>query len=230
MTPKIMPRFTTFLFDLDGTLIDHFGAIHQAHTHTMTTLGLPAPTMAQVRSAVGGGVEVAIERLVGPARLAAAVPIYRTFWEKHMLDDVTLLPGARELLETLHARGAKLGVLTNKIGTSSRLICDHLRIAHLLGTVLGAKDTPWLKPEPEFAAYALAQLGVSAETALLVGDSPYDVQAAHHGGFPCWVVTTGTHTAEELHAAGADRIFPDLPAVRAALDGSSQLPQLRPTP
>ena len=212
-----MPRFTTFLFDLDGTLIDHFGAIHQAHTHTMTTLGLPAPTMAEVRRAVGGGIEVAIERLVGAERLAAAVPIYREFWEKHLLDDVGLLPGARELLEALHARGAKLGVLTNKLGTSSRLVCDHLKITHLLGAILGAKDTPWLKPEPEFAAHALAQLGASAGTTLLVGDSPYDVQAAHHGGFPCWVVTTGTHSAEELHAAGAEAVFPDLHAVARAL-------------
>lgn len=213
-----MTRFTTFLFDLDGTLIDHFAAIHRAHTHTMTTLGLPPPTMAQVRRAVGGGVEVAIERLVGAERLAAAVPIYREFWERHMLEDVELLPGARELLEALHARGAKLGVLTNKLGTSSRLVCDHLKITPLLGVTLGAKDTPWLKPEPEFAAQALAQLGAKAATALLVGDSPYDVQAAHNGGFACWAVTTGTHSAEELRAAGADAVFPDLIQLRAALE------------
>ncbi|NBW88099.1 MAG: HAD family hydrolase, partial [Planctomycetia bacterium] len=99
-----MPRFTTFLFDLDGTLIDHFGAIHRAHSHTMKTLGLPAPTMAQVRSAVGGGIEVAIERLVGSGRVAEALPVYRAFWDRHMLEDVALLPGARELLVALQAR------------------------------------------------------------------------------------------------------------------------------
>lgn len=212
-----MPRFTTFLFDLDGTLIDHFGAIHRAHTHTMTTLGLAAPTMAQVRRAVGGGVEVAIERLVGPARLAAAIPVYREFWERHMLDDVALLPGALELLEALHARGAKLGVFTNKLGTSSRLVCDHLKITPLLGAIVGAKDTPWLKPQPEFARHILGKLDASAAGALLVGDSPYDVQAARNGGFPCWAVTTGTHDAHELREAGAEKIFPDLHALRAAL-------------
>ena len=213
-----MPHFTTFLFDLDGTLIDHFAAIHRTHTHTMTSLGLPAPTMEQVHRSVGGGVEVAIERLVGRERLAAAIPIYREFWERTMLDGVKLMPGARELLEALHARGAKLGVFTNKLGTSSRLICEHLRIAPLLHGILGAKDTSWLKPQPEFAAHALAQLGAPAATALLVGDSPYDVQAAHNGGFPCWVVTTGTHSADELRTAGADAIFPNLIELRAALD------------
>jgi phosphoglycolate phosphatase len=213
-----MPRFTTFLFDLDGTLIDHFAAIHRAHAHTMTQLGLPPPTLEQVRRAVGGGLETAIERLVGQERLAAALPIYRAYWDATMLDDVTLLPGARELLAELHARGTTLGVFTNKLGTSSRLICDHLAITPFFSAIVGAKDTAWLKPEPEFTRYILEKLAASPATALLVGDSTYDVEAARNGGFPCWAVTTGTHNAEQLNAAGAEKIFPDLIALRAALD------------
>jgi phosphoglycolate phosphatase len=166
---------------------------------------------------VGGGVEVAIERLVSRERLAAAIPIYREFWERTMLDGVALLPGARALLEVLHARGTKLGVFTNKLGTSSRVLCDHLGIAPFLGAIVGAKDTPWLKPQPVFATHILQQLGATPAGTLLVGDSPYDAQAAQNGGFPCWAVTTGTHTAQELRAAGADAIFADLIALRAAL-------------
>ena len=214
-----MARFATFLFDLDGTLVDHFAAIHRSHSHTMRQLGLPAPTMTQVRAAVGGGLELAIERLVGPARLAEALPIYRKYWDATMLDDVTLLPGARELLSALHARGAKLAVFTNKVGGSSRIICDHLGIAPLLSGIFGAKDTPWLKPQPEFAMHVLTQLGATPGTTLLVGDSPFDVQAAHNGSFACWAVATGTHTAEELRAAGADKVFLDLPALGRELAG-----------
>ncbi len=212
-----MSAYATFLFDLDGTLIDHFAAIHRAHTHTMTQLGLPPPTLEQVRRAVGAGVEVAIERLVGPARLAAAIPIYHEFWQRTMLENVALMPGARALLAALHARGAKLGVFTNKLGSSSRAVCDHLGITPLLEAVVGAKDTPWLKPQPEFAAHILKLLGATPATTLLFGDSPYDVQAAHNGGFPCWAVTTGTHTADELRHAGADRVFPDLLAAAREL-------------
>lgn len=213
-----MARFDTFLFDLDGTLIDHFAAIHRSHSHTLRQIGLPAPTLAEVRAAVGGGLELAIQRLVGPARLAEALPIYRAYWDETMLDDVVLMPGARELLATLHLRGAKLAVFTNKVGGSSRLICDHLGIAPFFSGIFGAKDTAWLKPEPEFAAYALAQLSASPTTALLVGDSPFDIQAAHNGGFPCWCVTTGTHTAAELHAAGADAVFDSLADLGRALE------------
>jgi phosphoglycolate phosphatase len=47
----------------------------------------------------------------------------------------------------------------------------------------------------------------------MIGDSPYDIQAAHNGGFPCYAVTTGTHTHDELTATGADGVFPDMAAL-----------------
>jgi phosphoglycolate phosphatase len=212
-----MLPFQTFLFDLDGTLVDHFTAIHRAHSYTMRQLGLRPPTMEQVRAAVGGGVELAVSRLVGQERTPEALSIYRPYWDATMLQDVILLPGARELLEALHARGAKLAVFTNKHGPSSRKVCDHLGITPLFNGIFGATDTPWLKPQPEFAAYALEQLGSKANGALLIGDSPFDVAAALNGAFPCWCVTTGTHTEAQLIEAGAARVFGDLVELRREL-------------
>ncbi len=211
-------RFRTVLFDLDGTLVDHFAAIGRSHTHTMLSLGLPAPTAARVRAAVGGGLENALAQLVGPARVAEALPIYRAYWDATLLDDVVLLPGARELLATLRADGVRTAVLTNKLGASARQICDHLALTPLLDAVVGAQDTPWLKPDPALTRQVLAQLGAEAATTLFVGDSPYDVQTAHQAGLPCWCVTTGTHTAEQLGPAGADQIFSGLAAMALGLD------------
>jgi len=213
-----MSRFATCLFDLDGTLVDHFAAIQRAHTHTMRQLGLPAPTREQVRAAIGAGLDTAIARLAGPENVAAALPIYRPYWDATMLDDVALFPGARELLESLHARGVQLAVLTNKHGPSGRRVCAHLGLAPLLAGNFGATDTPWLKPQREFSDYALRQLGADRARTLLVGDSPYDVETGRNAGFPCWCVTTGTHTEAQLRAAGAEAVFPDLFAVARALE------------
>ena len=210
-------QFRTFLFDLDGTLIDHFAAIHRSYAHTLPQLGLPAPTLAQVRKAVGGGLENALLNFIRPEQVPAAVKIYRAYWDRTMLDDVVALPGALDLLRDLHARGLKAAVFTNKLGTSSRLICDHLGFSPYLSANLGAQDTAWLKPALPFTAHALALLGAEPATTILVGDSPFDVQAALNAGFPCWAVTTGTHTADQLRAAGAARIFDGLPALRADL-------------
>ena len=213
--PRMQLR--TVLFDLDGTLVDHFAAIHRAHAHTMKTLGRPEPTYAQVRAAVGGGLETAIARLAGPENVAAALAIYRPYWDATMLDDVHLLPGARELLAGLKERGVKTAVFTNKHGPSSRRICDHLGLAGLLDGDFGATDTPWLKPDPAFARHVLHALGAEAATAGLVGDSPYDLAAARNAGLEFYGVTTGTHTAEELRAAGADKIYSGLPALGPVL-------------
>jgi phosphoglycolate phosphatase len=197
--------------------VDHFKAIHRCHAHTMTRLGLPAPTMAQVHAAVGGGVELAVERLVGKARQAEALAIYRPHWNATMLDDIELLPGARELLTALRARGLRTAVFTNKHGPSSRLACTHLGLDPLLDANVGATDTPWLKPDPAFTRHILQLLGAEAGATLLVGDSPFDVQAALQGGLGFIGVTTGTHTEAELRAAGADLVCPGLPEVAREL-------------
>ena len=215
-----MIRFRTFLFDLDGTLIDHFTAIHRSHVHTLTQFGLPAPTKAQVLRAVGRGLEHAVEGLVSPDKrhlIPQMLPVYRAYWEKTMLDDVTLLPGAIELLTALKKRGGQTAVFTNKHGPSARKVCAHLKIDSLLDGIFGAFDTPYLKPDPQFTDYVFAQLKADPKAALLIGDSPYDIQTAKAGSFPCWCVPTGTHSAEELRAAGADAVHANLAEVGAAL-------------
>jgi phosphoglycolate phosphatase len=210
-------RPSCVLFDLDGTLIDHFKAIHRCHSHAMTRLGLPAPTMTQVRAAVGGGVELAVERLVGPERKAAALEIYRPHWNATMLEDVEILPGAREILAALRQRGARTAVFTNKHGPSSRAVCAHLGLDRLLDGNYGATDTPWLKPDVRFARHVTAQLGADAASTLLVGDSPFDCEAARNAGFAFIAVATGTHTADELRAAGAQLVCTDLAEVAREL-------------
>jgi phosphoglycolate phosphatase len=82
--------------------------------------------------------------------------------------------------------------------------------------VLGAGDTAFRKPQREFSALALERIGAGPHETVLVGDSPYDIDAAHVVGMRCACVTTGTHTAEELRLAGADAIYDDLPALGVA--------------
>lgn len=212
-----MPRFATLLLDLDGTLVDAFTTIHRSYVHTLPQFGLPAPTMEQVRRAVGGGLENAMRHFVPESLVAEAVRRHVAYTDSILLEDVTLLPGALELLRAQQAAGVTLAVFTNKRGDHAREICAHLGVTPFLQGIFGARDTAWLKPQPEFAAHVLTQLGARAESTLLVGDSPFDVQGAHNGGFPCWCVTTGTHDAAQLAAAQADAVFPDLIALGAAL-------------
>jgi len=210
-------RFSCALFDLDGTLIDHFGAIHRCHAYAFRQLGLPEPTMAEVRAAVGGGLDEAIVKLAGAGKVEALRPHFLEHWKKTNLDDVTALPGAHEILRALGATGTTCAVLTNKRGHAAREVCDHLGLTPLLQGIFGADDTPWIKPQPEFTHHALQKLHATAAATVLVGDSPFDVATARSGGLAFVGVTTGTHNAEELRIAGAGRIAADLPAVAREL-------------
>ncbi|MFT3830763.1 MAG: HAD family hydrolase [Opitutaceae bacterium] len=214
-----MTPFRTVLFDLDGTLVDAFTTIHRAYCHTLPQFGYAAPTAEQVRRAVGGGLEKAMAHFVPESLVSEACRVHVAFAEKIQLEDPTVYPGGRELVTALRAQGVKTAVLTNKIGDHARAILAHLGLAPQLGLVLGARDCPWRKPAPEFTAEALRRLGAETGTTCLVGDSPFDLATAGNAGFPCFCVTTGTHTAEELRAAGATQVFPDLRALGAAVFG-----------
>lgn len=208
-----MTRFRTVLFDLDGTILDHFAAIHRTHVQTCQHFGLPPPTMEEVHRAIGGGLDVAVRRIFGPnheAWVEQAIPIYRSYWPNNLFFEVKLLPGTRDVLNGLKASGIKCAVFTNKHGPSARSVLEHLGIGSLLDGVFGAFDTAWLKPDVRFAEHALKTLGADVLSTCLVGDSPYDIEAAHAARFPAYCVTTGTHRAAELQAAGADGVFENL--------------------
>ena len=217
MNKPRMPRFSTLLLDLDGTLVDAFTTIHRGYMHTLPKFGLPAPTMAEVRRAVGGGIENAMAHFLPKDAIPAAIKVHTDYARSILLEDVRIMPGGMELVKTQHARGVKLAVFTNKQAEAARRICAHLGVAPYLDGIFGAGDTAWLKPDPKFSEHVLTTLGASVDGALLIGDSPFDVKTGHNGGFPCWCVTTGTHNEAELRAAGADEVFESLDALAVRL-------------
>jgi HAD superfamily hydrolase (TIGR01509 family) len=211
-------RFLTVLLDLDGTLIDHLPAIHRCYALTLPRLGLPAPTYEQVKGAIGGGLPHAMRHFVAEERREEALAIYRAYWAEHMLDGVSVMPGAEALLTRLAKARVRAAVFTNKHGPSARAVCDHLGLTSRLAGVFGATDTPWLKPDPAFAVHVLNELGARENSTCLVGDSPWDVDAARRAGLAFVGVTTGTHDAAELAAAGAPVVVEDLLSVMRWLE------------
>lgn len=211
-------RFRAVLFDLDGTLVDHFATLFRCYEYTLTRLGLPVPAPEVVRGTIGGSMEVSMRNFVADERLLPdAFRLWREHFSATYLDDVSLMPGAAWLVANLHRAGLRLAVLTNKIGEHSRGICRHLGLEPQLAFVLGAGDTPYRKPQREFTLAALARLGAAAGETCLVGDSPYDIDGAHAAGLPAFCVATGTHSDAELRAARADGVHPDLFALGAAV-------------
>lgn len=210
------------LFDLDGTLIDHFTAIHKSVAHAQRTLGLPESDYATVRATVGGSVPITLAKLCGTENVADAEPLFRDYFARIIFDDVFILPGADWLLGTLKERGARLAVFTNKYAADSRAVLAHLGLDPWLDVIIGTgdPDCPYRKPDPRFTAYALEKLDCASEEALMIGDSPYDLAAAEAGCLACHLVATGSHSMEQLsEQLDESHLHPDLYALAERVFG-----------
>jgi phosphoglycolate phosphatase len=211
----------TILFDLDGTLIDHFSAIHRSVAHAQRELGLPESDYATVRSTVGGSVPITLGKLCGTEQVEAAEPIFREHFASIMLEDVEALPGADWLLSELKAQGKQLGVFTNKYEAHSKAVLEHLGLAPLLDEIIGTGHGHGLrKPDPRFTMEALERMNTASDEAIMVGDSPFDFAAAEAGCMDCYLVATGSHNKAQLaEETAAEGIYSSLFELGEAIFG-----------
>ncbi|MEJ6390862.1 HAD-IA family hydrolase [Gymnodinialimonas ulvae] len=209
------------IFDVDGTLVDSQAHILASMEGAFAAHGLAVPGREAVLGVVGLSLPQAFARLV-PERgdlwegLTAA---YKdTFAGLRMSGDAAVLsplfPGAEAVLRALAERDdLLLGVATGK----SKRGLDHLIDLHgwarVFQTVQVADFHP-SKPHPSMVEACLAETGVAAGAAVMVGDTTFDIEMARAAGIAALGVEWGYHPAEDLAAAGAARNlsrFDDLP-------------------
>ena len=201
------------LFDLDGTLIDQFQAIHSAFSEVIKQMGFPSPSFDEVKKAVGGASEMTMAKLIGSQYAKEAVHRLRPIFEKEMFNGLIALPGALEILKYCKDNKIKTAVLTNKHGPHARMVCDHLGFSPYLEYILGANDTEWKKPDRHLTQLALNKIGHDRDNTIYVGDSPYDYKTAENAGMRCLLVSTGTHGEKDLLNECASTVAPDLPTL-----------------
>lgn len=209
------------VFDVDGTLIDSQRHIQSAMSDAFAALGLAPPPLHRTLSIVGLSLPEAIARLaadVSPATQAALVAAYKDSFSRRRAEEVAQpYPGALSALERLSARDdLVLGVATGK----SRRGLDHVFRAHGIGghfaTRQVADDHP-SKPHPAMVLAALAETGIAARDAVMIGDTTFDIQMGRAAGLRTIGVTWGYHAASDLAAAGADRLIGDWDDIDATL-------------
>ncbi|MDR2030532.1 MAG: HAD family hydrolase [Puniceicoccales bacterium] len=213
-----MPAVQTIFFDLDGTLVDHFRAIHRCYNHILREFSLPERSFADIKKRIGPPLAATVAELLDraePELVDRFCRRFRAHMQETFLDGLDELPGAGWILDQLHRQGYHLAIFTNKQFRTVEAICTHLGFDKFLAAIVATEertDCP-RKPEPRFSLHALATLKTTAEQATMVGDSAVDHRAAVAGNFvKSYSVTTGTHGREELIEQGvpADTIFSDL--------------------
>jgi len=205
-----------FIFDLDGTLIDSKDDIALAVNLALTQYHLPPLPVSRVAKFVGDGVQTLIERVMreisgqeaDPDRVRRMIEVFKSNYEKHMLDHTTLCDGVIEALRQLS--WAKLAVVSNKPEKFSRLILEGLGIADRFQVILGGDSVEKRKPDPAPLLHAMALCGCEPEDSVIVGDSATDVASGKAAGIITCGVIGGFGECKELEAAGCDLIIKDL--------------------
>ena len=205
------------LFDLDGTLVDAFEGIHESLMHTMGVYGFPLHDFPTTKGMVGHGLEELLAKAMSPEVVPEAILTYRAYYKDIAVSSATPLPGATELLRTLHERGIKIALASNKPSYFCRQIVDGKGWGPYFNAVLGPDLAGATKPSPIMLQAALKALNVEAQDALYVGDMSVDLEAARAANIRVVLMTTGSMTRSELIAAGAEDVRDHLSELLSAL-------------
>jgi phosphoglycolate phosphatase len=201
---------TAIVFDLDGTLVDTAPDLTGALNAVLVAWNRPAVDPASVRTMVGNGVRALIARGFAatgngltPAEVEARVPDFLAYYGRHLADGSRPYPGVVEGLERFRRLGFKLGVCTNKPhGLASELL-DRLALTPFFDAILGGDSRAYRKPDPRHLIDTIDAMGAKSHQAVMIGDSPADVNVARAAGIAVVIAGYGYGTAE-ADALGAD--------------------------
>lgn len=201
-------KFNTYIFDLDGTLLNTIGDLAASVNYALRVNGLPQHSIDAVRGMVGNGVRLLMERAVpGGAEhpsFDAAFATFRQHYLEHSLDTTRPYDGIPELLAKLKARGCRTAVVSNKFDAATKSLCHHF-FSGLIDVAVGEHEAEGIrkKPAPDTVREALNQLGATTVDAVYIGDSEVDIPTAANSGLPCISVLWGFRSRDFLLAHGA---------------------------
>jgi phosphoglycolate phosphatase len=197
------------MFDLDGTLLDTVPDISVALDRALSDCGYASAGLAAVRSWVGNGSRVLIERALASAgncieaqlNSADVERVQQHFFEHYehsCCDQLQPYPGVLEALESLQAKNIAMACVTNKPSRFSGKVLAAAGMAHYFGLTLSGDSLPRRKPGPMPLQHALSFFNCAATSALMVGDSRNDILAALAAGVPCLAVDYGYNHGQPL--------------------------------
>jgi phosphoglycolate phosphatase len=206
--------YRAVLFDLDGTLLNSIQDLAEAMNCALVANGLPArPDVQEHKCYVGDGVRAYVLRAMpegkrGDRELIARVTAdYRRAYAAGWRNNTRPYDGIPELLDELGRRGLRRAVLSNKPDDTTRATVQAFLGLDRFGVVRGAMEGVPLKPDPAATLAIARQVDVPPERFLYVGDTATDMQTAHAAGmFPVGALW-GFRDADELTAAGAERLI-----------------------
>lgn len=201
-------RYTTVIFDLDGTILNTLDDLADSVNYALRKCGYPARSRDEVCAFVGNGAKKLIERSapqgISDEDLNKYHQVFIAHYEKHSAIKTCPYNGIPELLDKLISLGVGLGVVSNKPDIAVKPLCDRY-FPGVFNTAVGEREKDGIrkKPCPDAVFEAMEKLGATPEKTLYVGDSDVDVKTAQNAGIDCAAVTWGFRSREFLKENGA---------------------------
>ena len=192
------------LFDIDGTLVDSTYHHAIAWQRAFDRHDVPVPVW-RIHRTVGMGGDKLVAQVAGDGVEDRLGDDLRKAWREEYLElkaEVDPLPGAAELVHTLVADGYRVALASSGDPEFSREAVDQLGIGDDIELLTTSEDADESKPEPDLIGVTLERLG-QVDRAVLVVDTPYDVESAGRAGLPCIGLLSGGYSDAELTDAGA---------------------------
>jgi HAD superfamily hydrolase (TIGR01509 family) len=205
------------LVDVDGTLVDSNYHHTIAWSRALRDHGEDAH-LAAIHRLVGMGSTDLLQSLVGHADEAV-----KESWRRHfnaLLPEVRAIDGADRLLHALHESGFVVVLATSSPEDLLQELLARVAGSQVVDVVITANDVDQAKPNPDIFEVALERADLTADCALAVGDSVWDVEAASRAGVGTVGVETGGFSRFELEHAGALAVYRDAGALAEELDSS----------
>jgi len=198
------------LLDVDGTLVESNDAHAQAWVDALADRGRRVE-FARVRPLIGMGGDKLLPQVAGidvdSPEGKAIDARRREIFSREFLPHLRPTRGARELLEWLRDQRMTLVVATS---AQKAELADLLRVAgatKFFEATTSSDDAERSKPDPDIVAAALARTGCAAADAIMIGDTPYDIEAAHRADLDIIALRSGGWSDRDL--AGAAAIYAD---------------------
>jgi HAD superfamily hydrolase (TIGR01509 family) len=211
------------LFDIDGTLVDSNDLHVRAWEEAFATIGAHFDR-ATIHGQIGKGTDMLVPTLIPDAdgelqeRLGEA---HGKVFKGRLMEQVKPFPGAHDLLARVHAAGQAVVLASSASAAEVDHYLDLLGVRDLVHATTSSDDVERTKPAPDIFAAALEKVApLAPEEVLVVGDTPYDVEAAARCGIGTVALRSGKFPDGVLRAAGALALYDDAADLLANYDRS----------
>lgn len=216
-------KIKAILFDIDGTLVDSNDYHVQAWAEAFRGVGAAFDAQT-IHDQIGKGTDMLVPTLLpgtDDAEQEQLGEVHGDVFKTRFLDRVRPFPGAHDLLARVHASGRQVVLASS----ASQAELDHylglLNARELVAASTSADDVENTKPAPDIFTTALAKIApITAGEAIVIGDTPYDIEAARKCGIAAIGVRSGGFTDAALQDAGAVAVYDDVAALLAGFDES----------